>query len=60
MIRIYTAIHLTQPVEVVFDYVTTPGQWPRWPPSSLAVSGAIGHSLMVGEQVTEEFFGGRQ
>jgi ketosteroid isomerase-like protein len=55
MIRIYTAIHLTQPVEVVFDYVTTPGHWPRWHPSSLAVSGATGRSLMVGEQVTEEF-----
>jgi uncharacterized protein YndB with AHSA1/START domain len=45
----------------VYDYVTTPANWPRWHPSSLAVSGAIDHSLQIGEQATEQFqVAGRQ
>lgn len=39
----------------VYGYVTTPGNWPRWHPSSLAVSGATDHPLLVGEQVSEKF-----
>lgn len=39
----------------VFDYVTTPGNWPRWHPSSLAVAGATDHSLRMGEVVDEDF-----
>jgi hypothetical protein len=35
--------------------VTTPGNWSLWHPSSLGVSGAVDHSLEVGEQVTEDF-----
>lgn len=46
-------IHRT--IEQVYGYVTTPGNWPRWHPSSLAVSGATDHSLAVGEQTTEEY-----
>jgi uncharacterized protein YndB with AHSA1/START domain len=42
-------------VERVFEYVTTPGNWPEWHPSSLGVSGATDHSLEPGEKVTEEF-----
>ncbi|HEV3106281.1 MAG TPA: SRPBCC family protein [Trinickia sp.] len=53
--RIVTAASIARPDAVVFDYVTTPGNWPLWHPSSLAVSGATDHSLGVGEQVTEEF-----
>ncbi len=55
MTRIYTTIHIRNPIEQVFDYVTTPANWPQWHPSSLGVSGAADHSLEVGEQVTEEF-----
>lgn len=55
MTRIYTASSIARPVEQVFDYVTTPANWPHWHPSSLGVSGATNHSLEVGEQVTEEF-----
>ena len=44
-----------QPPELVFAYVTTPASWPRWHPSSIAVSGMVDHSLQRGEQVTEEF-----
>lgn len=39
----------------VFDYVTTPANWPRWHPSSLAVAGATDHALRVGEVVDEDF-----
>ena len=55
MTYIYTTIQLQTPIERAFDYVTTPGNWPRWHPSSLGVSGATDHSLEPGEQVTEEF-----
>jgi uncharacterized protein YndB with AHSA1/START domain len=55
MTRIYTAIQIDQPIEQVFDFVTTAGHWPKWHPSSLGVSGAIDHSARVGEQVVEDF-----
>jgi len=55
MTRINTAAEIAHPIEGVFDYVTTPANWPQWHPSSLAVSGATDHSLAMGEQVTEEF-----
>jgi uncharacterized protein YndB with AHSA1/START domain len=56
MTRISTATDIAQPVERVYDFVSTPGTWPRWHPSSLGVTGATDHSLAVGEEVTEEFF----
>lgn len=56
MTRISTAIEIPRPIEVVYDYVTTPASWPRWHPSSEGVSGDADHSLLVGEQVTEAFF----
>jgi uncharacterized protein YndB with AHSA1/START domain len=55
MTQIITSATIQCPVERVFDYVTTPGHWPDWHPSSLGVSGATDHSLLVGEQVTERF-----
>lgn len=50
-----TVISINRAIDDVFSYVTTPGHWPDWHPSSLAVSGATDHSLAVGEEVTEEF-----
>ena len=55
MTRICKAIRIQTPVEEVFEYVTTPGNWPAWHPSSLGVEGATDHSLEPGEQVTEEY-----
>ncbi len=55
MTRIVTATEIDAPVEQVFAYVTTPGHWPEWHPSSRGVTGATDHSLEVGEQVTESF-----
>ena len=61
MTRIYTPISIPLPMETVFNYVTTPGNWPQWHPSSRGVSGATDHSLEIGEQVTEKFLiGGRR
>lgn len=39
----------------VYQFVTTPAHWPHWHPSSLAVYGNADHSLLLGEQVVEEF-----
>lgn len=55
MTRIYTKTTIHCPAEAVFEYVTTPGHWPEWHPSSLAVTGATDHSLALGEQVEETF-----
>src|SRR3712207_6556291 len=55
MTRICKSVQIQTPVEKVFEYVTTPGNWPAWHPSSLGVDGATDHSLEPGEQVTEEY-----
>lgn len=55
MTRIVSIATIARPIGDVYAYVTTPGHWPAWHPSSLAVSGATDHSLAVGEQVTERF-----
>lgn len=55
MTRISTWVVIARPVEDVFEFVTTPGRWPLWHPSSLAVGGATDHSLDAGEQCTEDF-----
>ncbi|BAL24904.1 hypothetical protein AZKH_2598 [Azoarcus sp. KH32C] len=54
-VHLTNEVTITRPIGEVFEYVTTPGNWPKWHPSSLAVSGAIDHSLNLGEQATEDF-----
>src|SRR3984893_6519474 len=58
MTRIVATISIHRPIGVVFDYITTPANWPAWHPASRAVSGSVDHSLLIGEQVTEEFVAG--
>lgn len=53
--RIHNEAVIARPPAVVFDYVSTPGNWPAWHPSSLGVKGATDHSLLPGERVTETF-----
>lgn len=53
--RIHSEATIARPPAQVFTYVSTPGNWPAWHPSSLGVSGATDHPLQVGEQVTERF-----
>jgi uncharacterized protein YndB with AHSA1/START domain len=53
--RVVNSIVIARPPQAVFAYVTTPGNWPKWHPASLAVTGAADHSLLPGEQVSEDF-----
>lgn len=53
--QIDNEIDIARPPAEVFDYVTTPGNWPKWHPSSLAVHGATDHPLALGEKVIEDF-----
>ena len=55
MSQVVTRATIARSPEEVFTYVTTPGHWPEWHPSSLGVTGATDHSLAVGEDVTESF-----
>lgn len=53
MTRICNSIQIRQPIEQVFDFITTPGNWPQWHPASVSVSDNADHSLTPGEEVTE-------
>src|ERR1700741_3769940 len=53
--RIVSTVDIARSPPEVFAYVTTPGNWPQWHPSSLAVSGAVDHPLEIGESVIEDF-----
>lgn len=53
--RIVSVVDIARSPPEVFAYVTTPGHWPEWHPSSLAVSGAVDHPLQIGESVIEDF-----
>lgn len=55
MTRIQTTAVIAVPVSTLYNYVTTPGYWPQWHPSSLAVHGNAQHSLQVGESVKEDY-----
>jgi len=53
MTRICNSIQIRQPIEQVFDFITTPANWPQWHPSSVSVGGNADHSLLPGEEATE-------
>ena len=53
--HIYNSTTIGRSPGEVYNYVTTPANWPRWHPSSLGVSGAADHPLLVGEAVQEDF-----
>ncbi len=53
MTRICNSTQIHYPIEQVFDFVTTPGNWPLWHPASVSVGGNADHSLLPGEEVTE-------
>jgi uncharacterized protein YndB with AHSA1/START domain len=54
MARVLTAVEIDAPIERVFDYVTTSGNWPYWHPASQSVGGASDHSAAPGERIAEE------
>ena len=53
MTRICNSIQIRQPIEQVFDFITTPGNWPQWHPASVSVGGNVDHSLLPGEAIME-------
>jgi uncharacterized protein YndB with AHSA1/START domain len=53
--RIVTSTAIDRSPAQVYAYVTTPGNWPKWHPSSLGVSGETDHPLALGEAATEDF-----
>ncbi len=55
MTTITTVATIARPPAEVFDFVTTPANWPRWHPSSVRVTGDAGHPLRVGERCVEEY-----
>jgi uncharacterized protein YndB with AHSA1/START domain len=55
MSRIVGVTTIARPPLEVFDYVTTPRNWPAWHPSSLSVTGPTDHPLDVGERCTEQY-----
>jgi uncharacterized protein YndB with AHSA1/START domain len=54
MTRICNSIQIRRPIEQVFDFITTPANWPQWHPASVSVGGNADHSLLAGEEVTED------
>jgi Polyketide cyclase / dehydrase and lipid transport len=55
MPKVVSTIRIRRDVADVFDFLTTPKNWPEWQPASISVAGATDHSLAIGEEVTEEF-----
>jgi uncharacterized protein YndB with AHSA1/START domain len=53
MTLICNSIQIRQPIEQVFDFITTPANWPQWHPASVSVDGNADHSLLPGEVITE-------
>ena len=53
--HVVSTIRIHREMADVFDFFTTPKNWPRWHPASISVAGATDHSLASGEEVTEEF-----
>lgn len=54
--QIQNEVVIDKPVAMVYDYVTTAGNWSKWHPSSLnvtAVKGDISKSGDVGDQIRE-------
>jgi hypothetical protein len=55
MTRILSTIWIHRDIADVFDFLTTPKNWPEWRPASISVVGSTDHSLAIREEVTEEF-----
>ena len=55
MTRILSTICIHRDIADVFDFLTTPKNWPEWHPASISVAGSTDHSLAIEEEVTEEF-----
>lgn len=54
-VSIVTAVAIDRPPAAVFEFVTTPENWPKLHHSSLRMSGASNYGLQGGERTTEDF-----
>lgn len=52
---VHARVEIDRPRAEVYEFVTTPKNWPAWRASSIAVRGQTGYSLGVGQGVAEEF-----
>jgi uncharacterized protein YndB with AHSA1/START domain len=48
------SVHIKQPLEEVFDFITTASNWPKWHPATVSVSGAVSHPALEGETIVEK------
>ncbi len=58
MPRLEHQIDIPQALETVFDYVSTPGQWPAWHPSSLRLEPGAERPLPAGARFEEDILAG--
>ena len=47
------SVTINKPIELVFNYVTTPAWWPIYHPTSKKVAPPVNHSLQVRESTVE-------
>ena len=52
--RIQNGIFIDQPIEKVFDTVTTIGHWPKWVPDTVEVFGQTDEPAQQGDEFTEK------
>jgi hypothetical protein len=52
--RIFSSIHIRQPIDRVYEFATTASTWELWHPWCVKLSGTTSHPLLIGEQVIEE------
>lgn len=58
MAEIVASVLIRSPAEIIYNYVTTPANWPNWHPASLTVTGNATGSLGLGDEVIAEFKAG--
>lgn len=45
--------HINKPVEEVFDFITTPGDWTKWHPATASVTSKSSQPALEGEIIVE-------
>lgn len=58
MPRMQHEIEIAAAPEAVFDYVSTPGRWPEWHPSSLRLESGAERPLAAGARFEEDIHAG--
>ena len=53
-VAVHTEVETGRPAAAVFDFATTPAQWHRWHPATVAVRDVPDRPLTTGETILEE------